>query len=229
MNISKCIFTLFISFTLYAQNYSALDVTYEVIFKPKNLDSAKLKATNNNSIKYLIENNKPTTAILNIRNNKSLFNALKMMLPDENEKQYIFSYNLAGGESKFYNDLISKEKIMISTLLGAEMRVTFKEDDWELKQESKQINSYTSFKAYLKSEPNIIAWYCPEIPVSSGPKGFSGLPGLILELQVPKGYFIAREIKFLDATKQNEITRPSKGKEISSEEYNLKLRNNLGF
>lgn len=229
MNISKYLFFVLISITLNAQNYSALDVTYEVIFKPKNLDSTKLESTNNNAIKNLLENNKPTIAILNIRNNKSFFTALKTMLPDENEKQYIFSYNLAGGESIFFNDLISREKIMISTLLGTEMRVIFKQDDWELKQESKQINNLTSFKASLKSNPNIIAWYSPEIAVGSGPKGFSGLPGLILELQMPKGYFIAREIKFLNAALESEIKRPSRGKEITSEEYNLKLKNNLGF
>lgn len=65
--------------------------------------------------------------------------------------------------------------------------------NWILENETKDINGFVCFKATaVKTVENskgifhypIIAWYCPQIPLSYGPNGYGGLPGLILELQV---------------------------------------------
>lgn len=55
--------------------------------------------------------------------------------------------------------------------------------NWSLQKETKIIGKFKCKKAttYFRGR-NYIAWYTEEIPINSGPWKFSGLPGLILEV-----------------------------------------------
>jgi GLPGLI family protein len=66
------------------------------------------------------------------------------------------------------------------------------------------------------------AWFAPEIPISSGPKEFGGLPGLIIQLRVNKTVFIAEKLD--RSTEVKAILFPEKGQIISYEEYMTILR-----
>ena len=65
---------------------------------------------------------------------------------------------------------------------------------------------------------NVTAWYSPQIPVSSGPDKYYGLPGLILELNAGRTTMLCTEIA-ISSTGDLEIKEPTKGKEVSREEY----------
>jgi len=64
--------------------------------------------------------------------------------------------------------------------------------NWKIQKESKLIGNYTCYQAIghivlgkgnkARQRP-VIAWFCPEIPVSFGPINSGGLPGLIFEYQ----------------------------------------------
>ena len=60
---------------------------------------------------------------------------------------------------------------------------------WEIQQETKIIQGYKCHKATSIIEgPNeealeIIAYFCPQLPFNYGPKGYCGLPGMILYLE----------------------------------------------
>jgi GLPGLI family protein len=78
-----------------------------------------------------------------------------------------------------------------------------KRKDWSLNNETKVINGFVCYKATAeKTVENrvgvfhfpIIAWYCPQIPLSYGPNGYGGLPGLILELQIRNILFGVKKI-----------------------------------
>lgn len=70
----------------------------------------------------------------------------------------------------------------------------------------------------MKSDPDVVAWFTPEIPVSFGPLGYYGLPGLIVELDTPHKQYVLQEINsHRDAL---HIEAPKKGKETSREEFN---------
>ncbi|WP_445455686.1 GLPGLI family protein [Flavobacterium sp. HNIBRBA15423] len=104
---------------------------------------------------------------------------------------------------------------------------------WELKNETKKIGSYTCYKAIhthrytngryddqgnLKYfEKKVIAWYCPEINYSYGPRGFGGLPGLILELQYHNVLYGLKKIEFNSNEKISSI--PENAKIISRPEF----------
>lgn len=65
----------------------------------------------------------------------------------------------------------------------------------------------------------VTAWYTPQIPVSSGPDSYWGLPGLILEFNAGRTTMLCTEI-ILNPAEPVEIKRPEKGKKVNREEYN---------
>jgi GLPGLI family protein len=66
---------------------------------------------------------------------------------------------------------------------------------------------------------NVTAWYTPQIPVSTGPDTYYGLPGLILELNAGNTIMLCTEVA-INTQETLEIDAPNKGKEVSRDEYN---------
>jgi len=64
----------------------------------------------------------------------------------------------------------------------------------------------------------VTAWYTMEIPVNHGPNEYSGLPGLILELNADKTTILCTKI-ILNPEDKATIKEPSKGKEVTKAEY----------
>ena len=101
--------------------------------------------------------------------------------------------------------------------------------NWVYTNETKIIDGYTCYKAtneYIVTNGKIfkhpvIAWFCPQIPISIGPRGYGGLPGLILELQEWNSVFGVEKIAFSNDIK--EIVLPKEGKIISEQEYQNKV------
>jgi GLPGLI family protein len=61
--------------------------------------------------------------------------------------------------------------------------------NWKLINESKAINGYTCKKATtinttFNSNQSIVAWYTEDIPINDGPMHYSGLPGLIIQVEI---------------------------------------------
>jgi GLPGLI family protein len=65
----------------------------------------------------------------------------------------------------------------------------------------------------------VTAWYTPQIPVSTGPDTYYGLPGLILELNAGRTIMLCTEVA-ISSKEVLEIEAPNKGKEVSRDEYN---------
>ena len=65
----------------------------------------------------------------------------------------------------------------------------------------------------------VTAWYTPQIPVNQGPGEYWGLPGLILEVNADRTTILCSKI-VLNPDEKETIKIPSKGKEVSREEYN---------
>lgn len=65
-----------------------------------------------------------------------------------------------------------------------------------------------------------IAWFCPFIPVSSGPSAFLGLPGLVLEVNIKDGdrTLIAQSVELTKIDKKL-LVKPRKGKKVSQDAF----------
>ena len=115
--------------------------------------------------------------------------------------------------------------------------ILIKEDPpvWTLVDETKKIGNYECYKerGYILGEGNsgpvkkeFEAWYTPEIPVQYGPYLYSGLPGLVLQVNFDDDLrFEATEIS-LNLPDFKEIQLPNL-KVISRTEANQKLKGYL--
>jgi GLPGLI family protein len=70
----------------------------------------------------------------------------------------------------------------------------------------------------VPKEIAITAWYTPEIPVSQGPEGYWGLPGLILEVNDGRTTILCSKV-VLNPKDKVEIKAVTKGKVVSQKEY----------
>jgi GLPGLI family protein len=90
---------------------------------------------------------------------------------------------------------------------------------WKQTAERKKIQQFDCQKAVLQDTARtVVAWYTTAIPVSSGPDGYNGLPGMILELDIDNGTRTIALAK-ADSTPPAAIEVPTKGKECTRAEY----------
>ena len=115
---------------------------------------------------------------------------------------------------------------------------------WVMTGETKKIGMYNAYKATHTKEVEerimsfrrggnqasneseqkrmkevvITAWFTPEIPVSTGPSLFGGLPGLILEVNADRLTMLCTKV-VLNPKDKIKIKEPNKGKEVTMLEY----------
>ncbi|WP_452231596.1 GLPGLI family protein [Lacinutrix sp. MEBiC02595] len=70
----------------------------------------------------------------------------------------------------------------------------------------------------VPKEIEVTAWYTMQIPVNQGPGEYWGLPGLILEVSADRTTVLCTKI-VLNPEEKESIKAPSKGKEVTKEEY----------
>ena len=108
----------------------------------------------------------------------------------ENEN-IIFAKAFSSGNNKYSTTIGSNKKTRFINNHFGKFIITYDDENtlWQLENESKLINNFLCYKATSEEivinskgtfKHPIVAWYCPSIPFNFGPKGFVGLPGLIL-------------------------------------------------
>lgn len=144
-----------------------------------------------------------------------------------NKKAYRLAKSYSGNEEYYCNKNLDY-KIRVKSFFNNEFFIkdTVKYS-WKIYNEKKLIGNKecykatTSKKVVLKTglkEYEVTAWFCEDIPGFFGPKGFNGLPGLILELIDDKVTFVANRIEKVYGNDNIEF---NKNKDLISEEkYN---------
>lgn len=126
-------------------------------------------------------------------------------------------------EYELYTNTAKNEKVEMNEFMGKKFLIKEEMETipWKLTGEMDMIMEYPCQKAtWQKNDSTLIeAWFCPQIPVSNGPRGYGQLPGLILKLNFGKYGYIAQEINF-DAPKEEDIYVPSEGKKVTREKFN---------
>lgn len=230
--IAFCILYLFISKTIGQDLYSA---KYMVVLDKKNYEDSfkdKSKSNINERIKNtLIKNQEEYLRIskkiiftLNLDIESSVF-SINRPLNSNNENKYYNGFLIElGYKGKYYTNM--SKIIHQKNSFGEEFQINIKKPDWKILNITKKIGNYLCYKAVTKKTVensrgihkfNIIAWFSKEIPFSYGPKEFSGLPGLIVELQ--EGRKTYKLISFLKV-KNKKLEKPTKGKKITLKEFN---------
>lgn len=95
--------------------------------------------------------------------------------------------------------------------------------DWKIYDEVRTIANYKCRKAVgvMLDSVYVIAFYAEDIPVSGGPEMFGNLPGMILEIAIPRLHttWIATKVD-IETPDEEKIAAPkkAKGKEVTAKE-----------
>ena len=72
----------------------------------------------------------------------------------------------------------------------------------------------------------VTAWYTPQIPVSTGPGEYHGLPGLILEVTADRTVILCTKI-VMNPQEKEVIARPDTGEVVTREAYNTIMKEKI--
>lgn len=205
---------------------------YALIQDYSNLGNSMLDTIQNESIKKTIlamrgQSIDYDTIYFDLRfkSNISYFKAEEEVVVDGLNIYKIVASNIG----EFYVDIEDGASISLKEFDGVYFRI---EEDlfnvkWELTDEKKSINGYDCNKAitsYTETRKDgtektypIVAWYKDGFLEGHGPKGYGGLPGLIVELEFnPVSSF---KLESIDLNEEVSIDKPTKGKKVTKDEF----------
>lgn len=137
-----------------------------------------------------------------------------------------YENSLLGDEIIFdyvYVDILSKLYLEQKEFLGKSFLISDKiNEKWLITNEFKDILGYSCRKAIIKDnhDKEIVAWFTESIPFNFGPEKFSGLPGLILEVEKNGLKIICYK---LENEKNVKIIKPKKGQKVNQNEFDLEV------
>lgn len=101
---------------------------------------------------------------------------------------------------------------------------------WRILSEVRTIAGYKCRKAVTRicDSVYVVAFYTDDIPVSGGPEQMGGLPGMILEIAVPRLYttWVATKVEVV-SIKEPTLAVPVKGKVTTVAQLGTKLQESL--
>lgn len=215
----------------FSQNKSGIVEYYiadiNVLFKEGN--------PQNDNIRQIIETGKKQIFELKFNDTFSIFKSKEILESDHTDDSLLELSKIYTTSQTFYVDLIKKE-LLIKTNQNDLIKSNTITSGWEITKQTKLIDKYLCYKAEYKKpiigrdgkEKTILitAWFAPSLNFSFGPKEYSGLPGLILELQEKYTTYLARKISIQN---ENIIIDFPKGKSIPEKEYDNKFKKQLGM
>lgn len=102
--------------------------------------------------------------------------------------------------------------------------------DWVIKDEIRTIANYKCRKAVgrMCDSVYVVAFYTEDIVVSGGPEMFGGLPGMILELAIPRLHttWVADKVELI-VPKDTDFVIPEKGKKTTEAELGETVRSSF--
>ncbi len=166
---------------------------------------------------------------------------------DQLDQEAAFSGIMAmvtGADDINYKNVGTRANVRQTEFFGKRFLIkdTLELTEWKLGKESKQIGSYTCYKATAQrvvtnrtfsseedEEGNhsneeqdtieLVAWYTPQIPISQGPDNFWGLPGLIMEVDNGQTVMLCSKV-VLNPKNGVNIEEPKEGEEVSEQQFN---------
>ena len=137
------------------------------------------------------------------------------------------AFKMFGGgpatENIVYTDLRAGRVKSLKTVYEQKFLVddTVRKLEWKEKDEIRMIAGHQCHKAVsvICDSEYVVAFYAEDIPVSGGPEMFSGLPGMILELAVPRLHttWVATKVD-QNQPRETDYVIPEKGKKVNQKE-----------
>ena len=123
-----------------------------------------------------------------------------------------------------FTDLKSKVNLEQREFMSRNFLIETKTDtvQWKMTGKQKEIQGYNCLEAELVgAKRKTVVWFTPMIPISSGPEGLVGLPGLIISADIDDGKatYLAQKIE-LNEVDPALLVKPTEGKKVTRKEFN---------
>ncbi|TCC90295.1 GLPGLI family protein [Pedobacter frigiditerrae] len=226
MNKSIIILVLaFVTVSLKAQNVfvTSAKITYE-----KKLNLQRQMADN----KWLSDDAKDkmkkyVTTLWDYNFNETT-SSYKAQKKDTNASDMMFAFSSGQNTSEMYTDLAKSKRIIKKSIMGEDYILpdTIPNLDWKIMNDVRKIAGYDCRKAIavINDSVYVVAFYTDEILLKGGPEGFTGLPGMILGLAIPRynTTWFATKVESVNVPIYA-ISEPAKGKRADNEKEFKKL------
>ena len=204
-------------------------------------------ASRSSYMKDMVKRNTEKDYVLEFNSIESTYKEVEKLETEGQGYNWMANY-VGENIGKIYKTAQDKISINETEMMGKFFLVTedLEKTKWKMSGESKKIGQYTCYKAtYTKQveekvfsfgswnqtngtnqpkkpkkmrDVEVVAWFTPEIPVSSGPSWYQGLPGLILEVSDDATKILCTKI-VMNPKEKSKIKRPKKGKVISNQDF----------
>ncbi|MBF8151213.1 GLPGLI family protein [Winogradskyella sp. F6397] len=223
------VFTLFIGNCHSQNSIKSGRLVYSVTF---NYTETKKETSASKFLEKSVEALREFNFNLDFNNSKSLYYLDKSMISDKESDTYFKAALKIAGDVEVFTDLNIQLSKTRKNFLGDDFIITDSLTyDWKITKETKLIGEYLCYKAELEIETTylnpkgkkVFAWFTYLIPLSHGPKGYSGLPGIILELKENNLIYSLQKLEF----DKSEIKIPKNGIKINRSDYNKYVKQKI--
>lgn len=162
----------------------------------------------------------------NFNETTSSYKAKKKETQMSDENMFFFSSGEVTAE--MYTDLGKNSRIIKKSIMGEDYILpdTIPNINWKIMHDVRKIAGYECRKAIgvINDTVYVVAFYTDEILLKGGPEGFTGLPGMILGLAIPRynTTWFASKVESLNVPILD-INTPTKGKKADTEKDFKKL------
>jgi GLPGLI family protein len=201
----------------------------KVVYEEK-IDVHRRIPKENEQMRAIIPQFRTSKYELLFADNKSLYQKQEEETDLSEQPQGRMVMRFGGGSTIIFKDFTARKSVEKRDLMEKEFIVedSLRTIQWKLLDETKTIAGHLCKKATGKTEAGtgLTAWYAEDIALSSGPGAYSGLPGLILALDMNEGEITYTAVEIKDSVKKAAIKAPNKGKKVTPEEF-VKIRKEL--
>lgn len=205
---------------------SMMSQNISILYRSKSqIDTLQISAYPENVQNFIRSNAKGKEYQLQIHGNRSLYSLKQNNNQNSSRSEEHNGLSTVISITHEYRETIYKDQgndVMISNIMqgGSEylMEEPLQNTTWTVIDEYKTIADFTCKKATATMNGREIeAWFTSEVPISNGPSFYSGLPGLILEIQYGKKVISA--VRINDNQDNQSINPPKTGEKITREVY----------
>ena len=148
--------------------------------------------------------------------------------PKETLNDNAFFFISGDNTNEMFTDFSKKTRVLRKPINGEDfiLKDTIPHLNWKIMHDVRKIAGYECRKAIaiINDTVSVVAFYTDEILLKGGPEGFTGLPGMILGLAIPRynTTWFATKIEAKNVPILT-ITAPTKGKRTDNEKDFKKL------
>lgn len=88
--------------------------------------------------------------------------------------------------------------------------------DWDIDGRAETILGRTCYKATLRQDSTVTAWFTTDVPMACGPLGYYGLPGLVVRMTTP---VYTLDLESIAEADNVVLKEPEEGIAVTEEEY----------